>query len=175
MLFAMVGFAEGVISDALGMMCIGVFLVTLCAGLGLLLRSRVASVAGLFLALVTAYLFDPWEAFVQEPSDDSDAATLQAAYLLLARWWVLASVAAVAGVVWAVRRRRVDAVVLRDLTVADLARCPIWRYEGPKPYKKGARPASSRTPSIRDRPSTGLTGKRKGEEEADPAKTGWRY
>jgi hypothetical protein len=129
-LFAMVGFAEGAIGVALGLMCIGVFLMTLCAGLGLLLRSRVASVAGLLLVLLTAYLFFPWEAFRQEPFDDPDAADLQATYRRLARWWVLASIAAVAGAARAFCSRRVKAIALRHLTVAELARCPIWRYEG---------------------------------------------
>jgi hypothetical protein len=129
-LLGMVGFAEGVISAALGMMCIGVFLVAACAALGLLRRSRVAGVAGLLLVAVTAFLFQPWKAFTLEPSDDSDAQCLQETYLRQARWWVLASVAAVAGAVRAFGRRRVDALSLRDLTVQDLARCPIWRYEG---------------------------------------------
>jgi hypothetical protein len=129
-LLGMVGFAEGIISEILGMMCIGVFLVTVCAALGLCLRSRVAAVAGLLLVAVTAFLFLPWQAFTLEPSDDSDAQALDATYLFLARWWVLASVAAVAGAVRAFWRRRVEALSLRDLTVQDLARCPIWRYEG---------------------------------------------
>src|SRR5262245_53142213 len=99
LLLGMTGFAEGVISAALGMMGIGVLLVTGCAALGLLRRSRVAGVAGLVLVAATALLFEPWAAFTLEPSEDWDAQSLQATYLFLARWWVLASVAAVAGAV----------------------------------------------------------------------------
>ncbi|HKB40171.1 MAG TPA: hypothetical protein VKD72_27315 [Gemmataceae bacterium] len=129
-LLGMVGFAEGIIAVILAQLGIGVFLVTVCAALGLLRRSRVAAVAGLLLVALTAFLFQPWVAFTVEPSDDWDAQELEETYLFLARWWVLASVAAAGGTVRAFWRRRVDALSLRDLTVQDLARCPIWRYEG---------------------------------------------
>jgi hypothetical protein len=130
MLLGMLGFGEWIIAMELGMMLIGVLLVAGCAVLSLRRRSRVAGVAGLFLVLVTAYLSQPWAAFSLEPSDDDDAQSLQVVYLRQARWWVVASVAAVAGAVRAFWHRRVHALALRDLTVADLARCPIWRYEG---------------------------------------------
>jgi hypothetical protein len=138
----MVGGDEGVISDALAMMLIGVFLVTVCAVLGLRWRSRVAGVAGLFLAQVTAFLFQPWTAFTLEPADDSDAQSLQATYLFLARWWVAASVAAVAGAIGASLPRRVYAMALRNLTADDLRCCPVWRYQGQSDDTASVWPAS---------------------------------
>jgi hypothetical protein len=126
----MVGFAEGVISESLMIMCIGLSLLTVCAAFGLSERSRVAAVVGLLLVAATAYLFQPWGAFIDEPWDDPDVQGLYTAYLWQARWWVLASVAAMAGTVRAFWRRRVDALALRDLSAVDLERCPVWRYEG---------------------------------------------
>jgi hypothetical protein len=101
LLLGMVGFGEGVIAAELVLMCFGVFLLTCCALLGLFLRSRGGAVAGLLLLLATAYLFQPWQAFVMERSTDWDAQSLRETYLGLARWWVLASLAAVGATVWA--------------------------------------------------------------------------
>lgn len=129
LLLGMVGFAEGVISAALGLMFIGVYLVTLCAYFGLFWRSRVAGIVGLFLVAVTAYLFQPWTAFALEPSEDWDAQSLQATYRWLAQGWVLASVAALGGFVRSFWCRQVATLALQDLTNEDLERCPIWRYE----------------------------------------------
>jgi hypothetical protein len=105
-LLGMVGFAEGVIGDALELMLIGVFLLAVCAAEAIRSRSEVAGIAALLMVALTAFLFEPWTAFALEPSDDWDARSLQAAYLRLARWWVLASVAALAGAVRAFWRTR---------------------------------------------------------------------
>jgi hypothetical protein len=142
-LLGMAGFAEGIICFELALMGLGVLLVMLCAVLGLGLRFRSAAVAGLILVTVTAYLFQPWEAFKLEPTDDTDAQNLQGIYIWWASWWVVASIAAAAGAIRAFWRPRCDTQPLKNLTVEDLARCPIWRYEGPSDDTASVSPAAA--------------------------------
>jgi threonine/homoserine/homoserine lactone efflux protein len=105
-LLGMAGLAEAAVAAALGLMCIGVFLMTACAAVGLLLRSRAAAVIGFALVGVTAFLFLPWEAFAPAPTNDPDAVSLQDSYRGLARWWVLATAAVAGAAARAFWRRR---------------------------------------------------------------------
>jgi hypothetical protein len=105
-LLGLAGPAEAAIGAALGLMCIGVFMVMVCAAIGLVFRSRVAAVIGLLLVGISAFLFLPWEAFFPEPSNDPDVHYWQKIYLNHALWWVLASVTLVGAVVrafWSAR------------------------------------------------------------------------
>jgi len=100
------GIASAVAAVWLGLMLLGVFLMVGCAALGLLGRSRIAAVAGLLLALITAYLFEPWTAFSFEPSNNPDFQALEAAFVWQAWCWMFVVMAVVAGAVRAFWRRR---------------------------------------------------------------------
>jgi hypothetical protein len=98
-LFGLAGPAEAALAQAVGLMCLGLFLATVCAALALILRSRLAAIAGLFMVAVIALLFQPWEAFDPKPSNDPDARSFQSSFHKLALQWILVSVAAVGGAV----------------------------------------------------------------------------
>jgi hypothetical protein len=105
-LFGLAGLAEAGIAAEQGLMCIGVFLTGLAAFLGLLLRSKIAAVVGVYLFIMTTLVFFPWEAFRPEPSDDPDVHSFQASFRRLAWWWIIASAGAIGAFVWVFLWRR---------------------------------------------------------------------
>jgi hypothetical protein len=105
-LLGMAGLAEAAWIYALGLLCFGLFAVTIIAVLGLTFRSRIASVIALVLVFFLSLLFMPWEAFRPVESDDPDVYSLMGSFQSLAVWWVVVSAGTIASVVWVFWRRR---------------------------------------------------------------------
>lgn len=61
--FAMVGFAEGLWSQMIGMLTIGTLIVAVLSVAALQLRSRWLALLAVLIDLVVAWAFWPWEAF----------------------------------------------------------------------------------------------------------------
>lgn len=83
--FGLAGLAEAALAEVMGVMCLGVFLATVCAFLGLVFRWRVAAVVALVSVGVVAYLFSPWEPFAtpEAIAEDSDLRDFDGQFRLL--------------------------------------------------------------------------------------------
>ena len=100
LVFAMAGLAEAAWAQWLGLLCIGLVVLTVLALVGLVLRSRNVAVVGLALGLIVSIVFVPWEAFRPMESNDPDAHSLMGSFRTLAVWWIVVSVVTVASAVW---------------------------------------------------------------------------
>jgi hypothetical protein len=107
-LLGLAGLAEAALAEALGLMCLGVFLTITAAFFGVLLRSKVAAGLSAVLHLFTTAVFLPWQAFWPESSDDSDVRSFQASFRFLAWWWVVACMGTITACLDAYRRMRTD-------------------------------------------------------------------
>jgi hypothetical protein len=106
-LFGMAGPAEAALAAAFGMIWFCLFLAMLCAGLALLIRSRLAAISGIFLLVLTAYVFQPWKLMGPiPPSNDPDARYFLSAFHNLAIQWILVAVATFGGALRAFWFRR---------------------------------------------------------------------
>jgi hypothetical protein len=98
-LFAMAGLAEAAWAQMLGLLCLGLLIVTVTAVFGLFFRSRVTLLAALALTLAVSACFTPWEAFRPIEGNDPDAVALMGDFRTLAVWWVVVSAATVIALV----------------------------------------------------------------------------
>jgi hypothetical protein len=103
-LLGMMGFAEGLWHQMIGLLCVGTFVVAVLAVIALVFRSRIAAIASLVVDFFVTLIFVPWEAFLASPNGDSDWQDIIRSWRTVACWWVGVSVAALLSALWSFLR-----------------------------------------------------------------------